>query len=82
MNKCPYCSSIRVCWNWWSIGGSDHWDTEYGHECWACGRTHTTEYKVRDGVPYGALKSIEDRVRLGYPEEYTEQMRILFGEVE
>lgn len=81
VRKCPYCKSIRVCWNWWVVG-SNHspYDASYGHECWNCDRTHETDHKVTDGVPYAALPALKAQVERGEDVEYTEQMRILYGD--
>jgi hypothetical protein len=79
---CYHCGSILVCWNWFVIGGSDHWDTAYGHECWTCGQCSETDYEVKNGIPYDAAKALQKAGSDGSKEDYTETMRVLYGKPE
>ena len=59
--KCPYCGSIRVCWNWIQAWGGDldkyceenpHMTREelaqamWMHECWDCENVFETPERV------------------------------------
>lgn len=67
--RCPYCSSIWVCWNWTYAKQADlerlnpllHITSdEYGHECHDCGDeiggpVFMTRRKITNGIPYKLL---------------------------
>ncbi len=68
INRCPWCNSIWVCWNWacWPLEQlitlnpqftrEELKQQQWGHECWQCGGVHETATKVQHGMPYWFLK--------------------------
>lgn len=70
--SCPFCKSIIVCWNWVCV--YDEWT----HECWDCEYCHTTDHKVKTGVPYKVLEILKKNQKAGLPVIYTKVMRLLY----
>lgn len=68
MNKCPYCQSILICWNWVYVPQSNFESMNphlpprkghyYGHECWACTGVFDTDFKPKLIIPHWLLKLI------------------------
>ena len=73
--KCPKCDSIIVTWNWF---GDKSKYRNHVHECWVCSHCFHTKDKVKDGVPYEALKVLYKLHENKEPVIYTEAMRLLY----
>ena len=69
IKRCPYCGSIWVCWNWMHFTKESmnkyfeeigvayrHAKDDWGHECWDCESALSTDYEVKNGMPYWILK--------------------------
>lgn len=57
MKRCPYCGSLWVCFNWIrDKNNQSNGQFFYYHECWDCSDVFHTKFKVRNGIPYWALK--------------------------
>ena len=56
--RCPYCKSVWVCWNWIHAWGEElsKDDRTWCHECHDCDSCFETNNKVTRGVPYWLLR--------------------------